>query len=48
MPGWIEHRLESRLLGEISPISDMPLLGEREEELKRLLMKMKEKVKRLA
>ena len=42
MPGWIEHKLESRLLGEISPISDMPLLVESEEELKRFLMKVKE------
>ena len=40
MPDWIEHRLESRLLGEIPPISDMPLWAESEEKLKRLL-KMK-------
>ena len=42
MPDWIEHKLESRLLGEISPISDMPFLVESEEELKRFLMKVKE------
>ena len=42
MLGWIKHKLESRLLEEISPISDMPLLVESEEELKRFLMKVKE------
>ena len=25
MPGWIKHKLESRFLGEISVISDMPV-----------------------
>ena len=47
MQGWIKHKLESRLLGEISIISDMqmtpPLLvSESEEELESLLMKVKE------
>ena len=46
MPGWMNHKLESRLLGEISIISDMqmipPLMAESEEELKSLLMKVKE------
>ena len=44
MLGWIKHKLESRLLGEISITSDMQmtLMAEREEELKSLLMKMKE------
>ena len=46
MPGWINHKLESRLLGEISTISDMQmiplLMAENEEELKSLLMKVKE------
>ena len=44
MPGWMKHKLESRLLGEISIISDMqmtPPLGQK-EELKCLLMKVKE------
>ena len=44
--GWIKHKLESRLLGEISVTSDMqmtpPLWAESEEELKSLLMKVKE------
>ena len=44
--GWTKHKLESRLLGEISITSDMqmtpPLLAESEEELKSLLMKVKE------
>ena len=45
MPGWMKHKLESRLLGEISITSDMqriPLMAENEEELKSLLMKVKE------
>ena len=43
--GWMKHMLESRLLGKISITSDMqmtpPLMAESEEELKRLLMKVK-------
>ena len=46
MPGWMKHKLESRLLGEISITSDMqmtpPLMAEKEEELKSLLVKVKE------
>ena len=41
----MNHKLESRLLGEISITSDMqmiPLMAESEEELKSLLMKVKE------
>ena len=44
MPCWMKHKLESRLLGEISITSDMqitPPLAESEEELKSLLMKVK-------
>ena len=37
MLGWVKHKLESRLLGEIAT-----LMAEREEELKRLLMRVKE------
>ena len=44
---WKKHKLESRLPGEISVTSDMQvtttLLAESEEELKSLLMKVKEK-----
>ena len=43
--GWMKHKLESRLLGEISITSDMqmtPLMVESKEELKNLLMKVKE------
>ena len=39
MPGWMKHKLESRLPGEISITSDMqmtPTLAESEEELKSL------------
>ena len=45
MLGWMNHRLESRFLGEISITSDMqmtPPLWQKEEELKSLLMKVKE------
>ena len=45
MLGWMNHKLESRLV-EISITSDMqmtqPLMAESEEELKSLLMKVKE------
>ena len=40
MLGWVKHKLESRLLGEISITSDMqmipPLMAESKEELKSL------------
>ena len=42
---WMKHKLESRLPGEISITSDMqmiPPLWQSEEELKSLLMKVKE------
>ena len=46
MLDWMKHKLESRLLGEISITSDTqmtpPLMVEGEEELKSLLMKVKE------
>ena len=46
MLGWMKHKLESRLSGEISIISDMqitsPFFAESEEELMRLLLKVKE------
>ena len=47
MPGWMKHKLESRLSGEISVTSlrnagDSTLMAESEEELKSLLMKVKE------
>ena len=47
MPGWKKHKLESRLLGEITAINnlryadDTTLMAE-SEELKSLLMKVKE------
>ena len=45
MLGWMKHKLESRLPGEISVTSDMqiaPHLAESKEELKNLLLKVKE------
>ena len=41
--GWRKHKLESRLLGEISVTSDDTTLMAESEELKSLLMKVKEK-----
>ena len=40
MLGWMKHKLESRLLGEMSITSTMQM-AESEEELKSLLMKVK-------
>ena len=43
MLGWMKLKLESRLLGEVSIMSDdTTLMAESEEELKSLLMKVKE------
>ena len=43
MPGWMRYKLETRLPGEISVTSaDPTLMAESEEELKSLLMKVKE------
>ena len=47
MPGWMKHRLESRLQGEISITSGVVThattpMAESKEELKSLLMKVKE------
>ena len=47
IPGSMNHNMESRLLGEISTTSDIQmistLMAENEEELKSLLMRVKEK-----
>ena len=50
MPGWMKKKLESRLPEEISITSDMQmtdttLMAESKEELKSLLMKVKESEK---
>ena len=45
MTGWMNHKLEARLLGEIPMTRDVDyasLTAEREKELKRLLMRVKE------
>ena len=49
IPGRMNHKLESRLSGEISSISDMQIstiIVENEEEIKSLLMKVKEESKK--
>ena len=49
--GWMKDKLESRLPGEMSVTSDMqmtpPEIAESEEELKSLLMKVKEESKKV-
>ena len=49
MPGWMKHKLESRLPGEninnLRYTDDTTLMAESEEELKSLLMKLKEREK---
>ena len=43
MPSWVDHKLESRVPGEVSTSSDMQIImAEIKEELKSLLMKVKE------
>ena len=47
MLGWMNHKLKSRLLGEILTTSDMQmipliLIAESEKELKSLLIKVKQ------
>ena len=45
MPGWMKHKLESRLLGEVNNLrntDDTTLMAESKEKLKSLLMKVKE------
>ena len=44
MPGWMNHKLESRLLGNTNILryaDDTTIMAENEEELKSLLMKVK-------
>ena len=44
MLGWMKHKLESRVLGEISITSDIQMalfMSESKEELKNLLMKVR-------
>ena len=52
MPGWMKHKLESKLPGEVSITSDMqitlPLMAESKEELKSVLMKVKEEREKVA
>ena len=48
MLGWMKDKLESRLLGEIPITSDdTTLMAESEEELKSLLMKVKEESEKI-
>ena len=47
MLGWMKHKLESRLQGEISIISDGTTLKAESEELESLLMIVKKERKKL-
>ena len=42
MPNWMKHKLESRLLGEISVNSDMQMAPLLRKKVKNFLMNMKE------
>ena len=46
MLGWMKHKLESRLPGELSITSDMQMAAS--EELKSLLMKVKEESEKVS
>ena len=57
MPGWMKHKLESGLTGEISTPSDMQMtyaisyaddMAESKEELKSLFMKVREESEKAA
>ena len=51
MPGWMKHKLESRLPGEISTTSDMqmtPHYSRKQIRTKSLLMKVKEESEKVA
>ena len=48
MPGWMKHKLESRLPGEILRYADdTTLMAESEEKFKSLLMKVREESENL-
>ena len=46
--GWTKHKLESRNISNLRYTDDITLMAEREEELKSLLMKVKEEDENLA
>ena len=50
MPGWMKHKLESRLPGEtsrtLSQADVATFMAESKEELKKLLMKVKEEIEK--
>ena len=51
MPGWMKHKLEliaGRNINNLRYADDTTLMAENEEELKSLLMKVKEKSEKLA
>ena len=50
MPGWMKHKLEStgRNINNLRYAVNTTLMAESEEKLKSLLMKVKERVKKLA
>ena len=49
MLDWMKHKLESRLPGDnLRYADDTTLMTESEEELKSLMMKVKEKTEKLA
>ena len=50
MPGWMNHKLKSRLWGKTNNLryaDDSTIIAESEEELKSLLMRVKEESEKL-
>ena len=47
MPGWIKHKLESRLPGEISITSDVQMTPPLWQKVKSLLIKVKEESEKI-
>ena len=48
MPCWMNKKLKSRLPAEIGYVDDTTLIAESKEELKSLLMKVKEESEKVA
>ena len=46
MPGWMSYKLESRHITNLRYADDTALMAESEEELKNLLMKLKEETEK--
>ena len=48
MPNWMMHKIAGRNINNLRNADDTTLIAESEEELKSLLLNVKERVKKLA